>query len=474
MAIEQTDRELIRIGKDVVTRLFVVLRTARNYAEGHSAMDIPVSKLLKSIGEIHKKKEEASIIVKGGYLYLGEIRLRPDATGFEAFNFILGELKKYGIGSTIFTEKVNAGDIGGFACIFNEVEPIPAPQTFEKFIQRMSEKNIGGIEIQELPEEEKIRAREFVEDSKEKAKRVYTQTLHAVSDVMESIKMGQTLKLRKSKRVVQNMIDQLLTAESNLLGLTTIRCHDEYTYNHSVNVCILSLAIGQRIGLSKNALCELGIAAMFHDIGKSEIPLDILNKPSKFTIDEWEIMKRHPIYGVVNLMKLKGLDALTARIVTGAFEHHLDYDLSGYPNVPYRRKMSLFGKIIAIADCYDGLTSSRVYSRVPHTPDQALKFMIERAGKSYDPVLLKLFINCVGVFPVGTLLLLTTRELAVVMENNPDPDAWKTPKVKLISDANGNEIDGEIIDLANPVDRRAIAATLNPNKYKIDISRYFI
>ena len=106
---------------------------------------------------------------------------------------------------------------------------------------------------------------------------------------MEHVKVGKALRLKRAKRVVQTMIDQLLAAESNLLGLTNLRCHDEYTYNHSVNVGILSIAIGQRVGLGKNRLVELGMAAIFHDIGKSCIPLAILNKPAAFDEREWAV-----------------------------------------------------------------------------------------------------------------------------------------------------------------------------------------
>jgi len=184
-------------------------------------------------------------------------------------------------------------------------------------------------------------------------------------------------------------------------------------------------------------------------------------------------MQRHPLFGVKKLMRLKGLDALCARIITGAFEHHLNCDFSGYPKVPYKR-MSLFGKIISIADCYDGLTSSRVYSKVPHPPDRALKLMLTKTGKVYDTVLMKVFINCVGIYPIGTLLLLNTRELAVVMENNPDPEKWNAPKVRIITDRQGNElVDGTLVDLADP-HNGTIVKTLDHNLYKIDLSRYFV
>jgi HD-GYP domain-containing protein (c-di-GMP phosphodiesterase class II) len=475
MRPEQLDREMIRIGKTLVAQLFVLLKTAQNYNEGHTAINTPVANILQATREIHRRNEEASIRIQGGYLLLGELRLKPDSAGFDAFMFIMGEMKRYFIGSINFNAAASAEEIGRFAYVIKEIEPLPSPQTFQQIIEKMHQRMIVNIELESLSEDEEFTRIDepLLKDSAERSKKIYYQTIHAVSEVMDSAKMGQTLRLRKSKRVVQTMIDQLLAAETNLLGLTTIRGHDEYTYHHSVNVCILSLAIGQRIGLPKTKLCDLGMTALFHDIGKADIPLHILNKPGEFTGEEREIMQRHPLFGVKKLMKLKGLDALSARIITGAFEHHLNCDFSGYPKVPYKR-MSLFGKIISIADCYDGLTSARVYSMVPHPPDRALKLMLAKTGKVYDPILMKVFINCVGIYPIGTLLLLNTRELAVVMENNPDPEKWNTPKVRIITDRQGNELaDGRLADLADP-QNGAIVKTLDHNRYKIDLSRYFV
>lgn len=472
---EQLDREMIRLGKALVTHLFVLLKTAQNYNEGHAATNAPLTNAFNVIGEIHRRNEEAALRLRHGYLMLGELRLKPDAAGFDTFKFLMGEMKRYLIGGISFSPEVTAEEIGRFAYVFNEIEPIPSPQTFTKFLERMQQRMVVHIELESLGEDEEWSG-DFDEaeltDNRVRSRKIYHQTIHAVSEVMDNAKMGQTLRLRKSKRVVQNLIDQLLAAETNLIGLTTIRCHDEYTYNHSVNVCILALAMGQRIGLSKTKLCELGMAALFHDIGKSDIPLAILNKTTEFSREEWAIMQKHPLLGVKKLMKLKGLDALSARIISGAFEHHLNCDLSGYPRLPYKR-LSLFGRIIAIADCYDGLTSSRVYCRVPHAPDKALRFMLAKTGKAYDPILMKLFINCVGIYPVGALLLLDSQELGVVMENNPDPEKWNAPRVKIIADAQGNETDGEIVDLASHAGGRTVVDALDPYRHKFDVSKYF-
>lgn len=472
---EQLEKEMIRIGKTLVNQFFVLLKTAQNYDEGHSAINHPLSSVVKTIREIHRRNEEAAIRFLGGHLLLGDRRLKPDAAGFEAFMFVMEEMKKYFIGGINFVPQVKDEDIGRFAYTFRMVDPAPSPQTYQNFVELMKKRNIAGVELDILTEDEGYEG-DFseLEDSRVRAKKVYFQAAHAVSEVMESIKSGQTIRLRKAKRIVQTMIDLLTSAETNLIGLTTMKCHDKYTCNHSVNACILSLAIGQMTGLSKSRLCDLGMAALFHDIGKVDISPEILNKAAEFTKEEWEIIQRHPVCGVERLLTLKGLDALSAEIITGAFEHHLNYDLSGYPKAPYGN-VSLFGRIISIADCYDSLTSSRVYKRVSYPPEKALKFMAQRAGKAYDPVLLKIFLNCMGLYPAGTLLLLNSRELAVVMENHRNPERWSTPMIRIIADAGGNEVNEEImVDLSEPESFRTIVKSLDPRQHKIDVSKYFV
>ena len=223
---EQLEREMIRIGKTLVNQFFVFLKTVQNYDEGHSAINQPVSGIMNTVRDIHRMKEEASIRVHGGYLLLGDTRLKPDAAGFEAFKFVMGEMKKYSIGGVSFAPSVKAEEIGRFAYIFRMVDPIPSPETYQKFCELMKKRSIVGIEIETLAQEEGYEG-DFagMEDSRIKAKRVYFQTVHTVSEVMDSVKVGQTLRLRKAKRVVQGMIDVLLSAETNLQCLCPLPRH---------------------------------------------------------------------------------------------------------------------------------------------------------------------------------------------------------------------------------------------------------
>jgi hypothetical protein len=232
--------------------------------------------------------------------------------------------------------------------------------------------------------------------------------------------------------------------------------------------------LGQRVGIGRNRLVELGMAALFHDIGKSRIPLEVLNKPAPFNEQEWTVMRRHPVLGVKELLKLKGVDALTARIMQGSFEHHLNLDGSGYPRVEYPRGVSLGGRIVAIADCYDALTSSRVYRRTAETPETTLRYILQKSGTLYDPILVKLFVNALGVYPAGTRCQLSSGELGVVMQSNPDPEQWERPRVKVIATPDGTAVDGAEVDLAAPGIGLRIARTLDARRHGIDVARYFL
>jgi hypothetical protein len=142
--------------------------------------------------------------------------------------------------------------------------------------------------------------------------------------------------------------------------------------------------------------------------------------------------------------------------------------------VDYPRGVSLNGRIVAIADCYDALTSARVYRRRADPPDVTLRFILQRSGTLYDPILVKLFANVLGVFPVGTLCQLTGGELAVVVQGNPDPEQSANPRVKIIAAADGAPVDGEVVDLADPSAGRGIARTLDARSLGVDVTRYFL
>jgi HD-GYP domain-containing protein (c-di-GMP phosphodiesterase class II) len=267
--------------------------------------------------------------------------------------------------------------------------------------------------------------------------------------------------------------------EAAVLGLTTLRCHDQYTHNHSVNVSLLSIALANRVGYPKVELADLGLAALFHDMGKSTIPMEVLNKPGEFTDEDWVAMRNHPTEGVLSLSKMRGITNLPGRMAAASFEHHMNLDFSGYPKLTVPWTLSLTGRILTIADCYDAMTSSRVYRREPMSPSKVLNMMFSKSGKAFDAVLLKLFVNCVGIIPIGSLVMLETSELAVVLKPATDKANAERPFVKVITDPQGSSVDnGREIDLTEKDEigdfRHNIIRLIDNTEYKFDTSRYFV
>jgi HD-GYP domain-containing protein (c-di-GMP phosphodiesterase class II) len=276
---------------------------------------------------------------------------------------------------------------------------------------------------------------------------------------------------------METMVNHIIEDEPMLLGMTTIKDYDEYTYYHSVNVSILAIALGHRLGISKKSLAQLGLSALLHDLGKIEVPKEILNKSVEFTEDDWKVIMKHPAWGALGVLKIKGVDEMSMSAFISAFEHHLNYDLSGYPKLRHKMTPSFFSKIIAIADQYDAMTSSRVYSRVPIPPDKTLSIMVDRGGTQLDPHLLKVFINMVGIYPLGSLVMLDTKELAIVYESNTNPDFGDRPRVIILVDGKG-ERTKFIVDLMEKDEqgnfKRNVVKTLDPNQYKINLADYLL
>jgi len=265
----------------------------------------------------------------------------------------------------------------------------------------------------------------------EEAKNAYAHTLEALKEISQKVSLGNPSGIRKILRTVQNMIDLIMEDDFVLLGLSTLKDYDDYTYVHSVNVAILSISVGARIGLKKEALEALGICGIFHDLGKIKIPIEIINKPGPLTDQEYNEVKKHSLNSVRMLLSLRTSRTILKEILIGPFEHHQKYDLSGYPNSPGKASLSLYGRIISIADVYDALTSPRIYRPDSISPPQALNIMIQKSGKDFDPVLLKVFINMLGVYPIGSLLKLNTGEYALVVKTEQNSNPLR-PKILIL------------------------------------------
>jgi HD-GYP domain-containing protein (c-di-GMP phosphodiesterase class II) len=468
---DREDAEILRSGRDVINQIAVFVRTSQIHSLNNVAVLRAIDRFVATVNPIMERLdsgEELVLELIGEFFYLNGSRVRYPMEYLFNFDFLVREFRKRGLGSIIFHGEVTSMDISKFIEVF--ISSSFAGEPFNLLSSGASE--IDSISVGPL--------KKITEDGNGDIRKIVKKTyFNAVSfsrGVISKIRSGEKVSLKKAKRVVESMVDMILGEEDLLLGMTAIKDYDEYTYHHSVNVSILSIALGQRLGMSRKALTELGLVALFHDIGKIEVPAEILNKPTNFSEGEWTIVKRHPFWGVRAILKLRGLDPTSIRTAIVAFEHHLNYNLMGYPAVSRRFEIDFYSKIVCLADQYDGMTSSRVYSRVPMPPDKALSVMAERTGSELDPLLFKFFINMIGVFPIGTLVLLDTRELGLVYGSNST--FHDRPRVMIIVDSSGERVKGDVVDLterdAGGRFVRSIIKTLDPNKYRINLAEYFM
>ncbi len=471
------DSYIRRAGRQLIVSIYGAMRVIRLYPPENEAVRNALSDLARSAQVILDREHELELRASNEFMFVNSTRLRLDLDNYASFSQILSLLRACGVGSVRVAEGAQPKDWLVFLSLLLSQSKTGDDVTTYDLAEKLS---AAGVEVFDLgpsliPEDDP----DFRQRAKDAAKRTYSQSVAATKEVMSSVRMGASPNLKKIKRVVQTIVDQILNEETSLVGLTTIRDYDEYTFTHSVNVCIFSVALGRRLGLSKLQLYDLGMAALFHDIGKSRVPLSVLNKTEGLSDDDWRWLAAHPWLGVLALFHMRGQQELPYRAMVVAYEHHMKTDLTGYPRSVRPRIQSIFSKIVAVADGFDAATSRRSYQTVPLSPAAVLAGMRDNARRGMDPVVVKGFINLLGIFPVGTLVVLDTFELAVVHATNPNPGAISRPIVRIVSDDRGNVLfPGQLADLteqdAEGTFRRTIIKTENPDRYGINVGDYFV
>ena len=303
------------------------------------------------------------------------------------------------------------------------------------------------------------------------AKSAERHTRQTVYDIMNDVRLGKSVDTRAAKRAVSGMVASIIRNPDAMVCLSQLKDKDEYTALHSLRVCILALAFGRHLGFSEEELNLLGLGALLHDIGKMRIPPEILNKPGGLTEAEFDIIKSHVPLGVEILEKTQGIPNLAIDV---ARYHHERYDGSGYATGLTGDAISQFGLIGSIVDCYDAITSDRSYHKGMSAHD-ALKKMYEWRTKDFDPDLVEQFIQCMGIYPIGSLVEMNTGSIGVVATINrrrrlrpkvvlvltPDKIPYQEPKVV-------NLYENEAADISELEIKKVIAAGshgINPVDY---------
>lgn len=297
------------------------------------------------------------------------------------------------------------------------------------------------------------------------AKNIVNQANTIMKNLMTDIRLGKQVEIEQLDPVADKIVHSIMRNKDALISLTRIKNKDDYTFMHSVSVSGLMVALARANGMDEQALNEVAIGGLLHDIGKMITPNEILNKPGKLTDDEFVIMKDHVKESQELLQNHTGL---TPNISDVIFQHHEKIDGSGYPLKLHGNQMSTVGKMSAIVDVYDALTSIRVYKSA-WEPSVTLKKMMQWTDTHLDKQLMISFIHCLGIYPVGTLVEMESGLVGIVQEQHESQ--LTQPIVKFIYKKNHGYIYVKTVDLSKQENDRIIRSVA-PETYKIDLSAF--
>jgi len=318
------------------------------------------------------------------------------------------------------------------------------------------------------PIEEKV---PFVQEI-ETALQVQKEAQTVIRNIMQDIRLGKNIQSDRVKRVVNSMIDSILNNPDALASLTRMKGYDEHTFVHSINVCILSLTLARHMNFDRDEMLEIGIGALLHDVGKMRIHPQILKKPESLTAEEWVEVKKHPLYSYEILESSKEIPDESKPV---ALQHHERQDGSGYPYGLKGNEISRFGQVVGIIDFYDAITTDQWYKKGLQ-PHEGIQQIYEKAHTEFNLVLVERFIQCIGIYPFGTLVLLDTEEIGIVCGVNPEK--LLRPNVLVIfQNSKTPHLQPFLADLTERIGdsqwfKRTIVMPLDPGKWNIRLDPY--
>ena len=400
VGLEERTIEESRYARDLLARLYVLTKNARNYDRHNEAMLGAARAAHQLLVLLLDVSDMVRFEVANDCIFYNNMKLRADVTTFGIFKYIIRETKRRGIRALIFDDAAEVEDMVGLAVSFTRFNH-SCVDPFKEMKRLLEMEGVAGVHVLRLEgdPDSMDQAESTSKASKEDAKRAFFSAFHIVKQTMKGGISKGAVNPRKIKRVMETVVDSVIRDEESMFALSHIRDYDEYTYHHSINVCLLSIAIGSRLRLPKPVLCEIGIGALFHDIGKVRIPHSVLNKPADLTREEWQRMRKHTKYGVSVLTGLKKLDRSVVRAMVVAFCHHMNIDRSGYPQTEKNIRPDVFSRIVRIADVFDALTSARCYKMKPFSRDEALAIIQEKAGVELDAILAEMVRDVAGTLP---------------------------------------------------------------------------
>ena len=443
-----------RNAEELVRRLAAGLRAAELYAPQHPLVSRSVTALAAACTAQLADAQSLIVGFIGDDVVVNDTRLGKGSASLTGF---VRGLRDREIEKITFHRGVTADEIRSFLGeLADRRSRKPLPERLASSgVRRIA---IGKLSVEDTPQDAM---------GMEAARRVYGTAVSSAETLWQQAKAGEKPDPENARKIIDSLANIVTQDRTSLMALTALKKYDNYTFTHMVNVAALAMAQARALNLEGPLLREFGFAALMHDIGKVNTPLEVLNKPGKLTEEEFKIMKMHVVDGAHILRRTPEMPALAPVV---AFEHHLRQDLSGYPENIGHRKLNLCTQIVSIADVFDALRSNRPYREGLATA-RIRSIMGEQGNPAFNQTLLRRFVNLMGLFPIGTIVRLSTEEIGVVTAEHPE-DPFR-PQVKILFDSEGARLESEL--LVNTWERdsrgaflRAVVESVDDDSIELD------
>jgi len=337
---------------------------------------------------------------------------------------------------------------------------VDVPVTVVAVLPKQAEREIDAVLNPRAPVKQAV-APVPIDREMARAAQICKQAKQAVVAMFQEVRMGNAVDTGGARRLVQDISDSVSRNPSALISMARIKTADDYTYMHSVAVCAMMVALGRQLGLDDAQTRSAGLAGLLHDLGKAVMPPLILNKPSKLTEAEFGVIKSHPVEGHGMLLNGEKMDPVALDV---CLHHHEKVDGSGYPKGLKGDEISLLAKMGAVCDVYDAITSNRAY-KTGWDPAESLRKMAEWSKGHFDPAVFQAFVKSMGIYPVGSLVLMKSGRIGVVTEQAGK--SLTTPKVKMFySTKSSLRIPAMMVDLSRGDTLDRIAGREDPAKWR--------
>lgn len=432
--------------KIALLNLSSAIQAGKIYSKDHPSFQEFIVRAFKALHEVLPRKQELVIgIVEDELAWEGEIFFSLS----QKLNALVLYLQEKNIERVVFLPDLNEEELSSFVLFLIDREKRGAADT-QEYLTALGVRNIRAGKIRALATQKAV-----AEEAATTKKKRKNKTIRNVSQIIENVLNEEDVDYLELKFNVLNYMEDYLGKRQELQDLVLIKKKDLNTFLHLLNVSIISMYVSSKLGYSQEDVLDLGIAGLFHDIGKLAISRRILKKPSKLREDEFYKMKHHTTQGAEILVKYT--DAVGKLPTVVAYEHHLRYDMKGYPHLAHPRKPHTASMIISMCDVYDALAQRRSYKK-DFPPKQIYNIMMDGKGNSFDPELIEAFFRVLGVWPIGTIVSLSNRKIAIVRKTN-EKDIFN-PVVEVIQ----KKKSGEVINLSEETTKLKITKSLNPFK----------